>query len=79
MIKELDSVVLNTDLPEHGLKHGDIGTIVLVHRDGEGYEVEFMTLDGETLAIVTLLSSQVRPIGHREIANARPVGSSSRQ
>ena len=78
MIKELDSVVLTTDLPEHGLKQGDIGTIVLVHRGGEGYEVEFMTLDGETLAVVTLLPSQVRPIGHGEIANARPVGSLSR-
>ena len=77
MIKELDSVVLTTDLLEHGLKQGDIGTIVLVHRGGEGYEVEFMTLDGETLTVVTLLPSQVRPVGHGEIANARPVGSSS--
>jgi len=78
MIKELDSVALTTGLPEHGLKQGDIGTVVLVHRGGEGYEVEFMTLDGETLAVVTLLHSQVRPIGHGEIANARPAGSFSR-
>ena len=78
MIKELDSVVLTTELAEHGLKQGDIGTIVLVHANGEGYEVEFMTLDGQTLAVVTLLPSQVRPIGHGEIANARPVGSFSR-
>jgi hypothetical protein len=75
MIKELDGVVLTTDLPEHSLKQGDIGTIVMVHRGGEGYEVEFMALDGETLAVVTLLPSHVRPIGHGEIANARPVGS----
>ena len=45
MIQELDSVVLTTDLPEHGLVQGDIGTIVLVHGDGKGYEVEFVTLD----------------------------------
>jgi hypothetical protein len=75
MIKELDGVVLTADLPEHGLKQGDIGTIVMVHRGGEGYEVEFMALDGETLAVVTLLPSHVRPIGHGEIANARSVGS----
>jgi len=31
MIKELDQVVLKTDLPEHGLQQGDIGTVVLVH------------------------------------------------
>lgn len=73
MIKELDSVVLTTDLPEHGLTRGDIGTVVLVHYNNNGYEVEFMTLDGETVAVVSLLSSQVRPISHREIAHARMV------
>ena len=73
MIKELDSVVLTTDLPEHGLTRGDIGTVVLVHHDNSGYEVEFMTLDGETVAVVSLLLSQVRPISHREIAHARMV------
>jgi hypothetical protein len=73
MAKELESVVLATDLSEYGLKKGDIGTIVLVHGDGKGYEVEFMTLDGETVAVISLLPSQVRPIGRREIAHARPV------
>jgi hypothetical protein len=73
MAKELESVVLATDLPDYGLKKGDIGTIVLVHADGRGYEVEFMTLDGETVAVISLLPSQVRPIGRREIAHARPV------
>ncbi len=72
-MRELDSIVLTTDLPEHGLKRGDIGTIVLVHEGGAGYEVEFMTLDGETVAVVSLFASQVRPIGPREIAHVRPV------
>ncbi len=71
MIGELDNVVLATDLPAHGLKQGDIGTVVLVHREGRGFEVEFATLDGETLAVVTLPASQVRPIAHSEIAHAR--------
>jgi len=75
MIQELDSVVLTTDLPEHGLERGDIGTVVLTHSAGEGYEVEFMTLDGETLAVVSLLAAQVRPIGRREVAHARMVES----
>jgi len=44
-MKELDTLVLTEDLPEHGLLRGDIGTVVLVH-DRPGYEVEFMTLDG---------------------------------
>lgn len=73
--KELDTVVLTVDLPEHGLSRGDVGTVVLVH-EGRGYEVEFLALDGETLAVVSLLPEQIRPIAHREIANARAVGAS---
>jgi hypothetical protein len=74
MIQELDSVVLVGDLPEHGLRDGDIGTIVLVHPANTGYEVEFTTLDGQTVAIVSLFPSQLRPIARREIAHSRTVG-----
>ena len=70
-MKELESVVLTVDLPEHGLKRGDLGTIVLVHHRDRGYEVEFVALDGEAVAVVSLFASQVRPIGRREIAHAR--------
>jgi hypothetical protein len=73
MIKELDSVVLTTDLPEHRLAKGDIGTVVLVHEDGKGWTVEFMTLSGNTIAVVTLLAHQVRQTAKDEIAHARPV------
>jgi len=73
MIRELDDVILNCDLPKHGLTCGDIGTVVLVHNGGEGYTVEFTTLDGETVAIVTLQASQVRPAHEREIAHARAI------
>ncbi len=72
MIQELERVVLTVDLPEHGLKQGDVGTVVLVH-GVEGYEVEFMTLDGETVAVTSLSTDQVRLIVPREIANARPI------
>lgn len=71
MISEHEVVALAVDLPEYGLRVGDLGTVVMVHRGGEGYEVEFMTLDGETIDVVTLESSQIRPIEEREIANAR--------
>lgn len=71
MIKELDSVVLTENLPEHGLESGDIGTVVMVHRGGVGYEVEFVTLEGKTTAVTSLLSSQIRPIAKGEIAHAR--------
>ena len=46
MIEELDRVILTRDLPEKKLKAGDVGTVVLVYKNGEGFEVEFMTLGG---------------------------------
>jgi len=73
MIQELDRVILNSDLPEYSLEQGDIGTVVLVHQGGKGYEVEFVTLDGETVAIVSLHSIEVRAIGKREIARSRVI------
>jgi hypothetical protein len=71
-MQEMDTMVLTTDLPDYGLKAGDLGTVVLIHNHS-GYEVEFMTLDGETVAIVSLSPDQVRPICRREIAHARLV------
>jgi hypothetical protein len=59
MMQELESVVLTVDFPEHNLKVGDIGTIALVHGNGKGYEVEFVTLDGETLAVASVYAEQV--------------------
>jgi hypothetical protein len=64
--------VLTVDLPQHGLKAGDVGTVVLVHGP-QGYEVEFMTLDGETVTVTSLQASQVRPISTREIAHVRSI------
>jgi uncharacterized protein DUF4926 len=72
MITELDTVVLTTELPAYSLEAGDLGTVVLAHRHG-GYEVEFMTLAGETMAVVSLSPDQVRPVGRREIAHSRLV------
>ena len=71
MIKEHDCVVLTQDMPTDGLLAGDIGTVVHIHQGGAGYEVEFMTLTGETLAVTTLLAGQVRPIARRDVAHVR--------
>ena len=71
MIQELEDVILICDLPEQGLARGDIGTVVLIHEKGKGYEVEFTTLDGETIAIVTLTADQVRPSKPKEITHVR--------
>lgn len=58
MLKALETVILMDDLPKNNLKTGDIGTVVMVHH--EGYEVEFVTLDGETIAVVTVVANQVQ-------------------
>jgi len=68
MTREHDRVVLTTDVPRERLVAGDIGTVVQIQKDGEAYEVEFMTLNGKTVAVATLLASQVRPIEPHEIA-----------
>ncbi len=71
MIKEHDRIVLLKDLPEDGLQSGDVGTVVHIYRQGEAFEVEFMTLDGGTVAVVTLLSSQIRAVSKRDITHVR--------
>ena len=70
-IKEHDCVVLTQDVPEAGLEAGDIGTVVHVHTGGAGYQVEFMTLAGQTLAMVTLRPPRVRSIQPRDVAHVR--------
>ena len=71
MIKEHERVVLKTDVLPERLKSGDVGTVVHVYNDSRAYEVEFVTLDGKTAAVVTLEADKVRPVGPREIAHAR--------
>ena len=72
-IREHDLVVLTADIPEENLKQGDVGTVVLIHQAGAGFEVEFATLAGETLAVVTVPANAVRPVGAKEIAHVRHV------
>jgi hypothetical protein len=71
MIKEHECVVLTEDLVNQGLEAGDIGTVVHIHKEGEAYEVEFMTLAGETIAVATLAAAQVRPLARRDMAHTR--------
>ncbi len=73
MIHEYDPVVLTRDVPEYGLEAGDVGTVVMIHRGGEGYEVEFTTLKGETVGVLTLMAGDVRPVDQGEVAHVRKV------
>jgi hypothetical protein len=71
MITEHASVLLTEDISSSGLQAGDVGVVVHIHRQGAAYEVEFMTLDGGTLAIETLEARQVREAGSCDVPHVR--------
>ena len=69
--RTLDTVVLNRDFPEYGLRKGDLGAVVHVY-EPEGLEVEFVTASGRTEAVVSLLASDVRAVGESDLVSVRP-------
>ena len=74
MFKEHEQIVLTADVSgDDGLelKPGDVGVIVHIHADGEAFVVEFMALDGDTVAIATVLRSQARPVTGADLTHAR--------
>lgn len=71
MFSELDTVVLTHDIKEHNLKEGDMGAVVHVHNNGKAFEVEFVTAKGETVALLTLITSDIRSVEGDEVLHAR--------
>ncbi len=72
-MKEHERVVLTTDLPERSLEAGDVGTIVHTYAEESAYEVEFVALDGQTVAVVTIPGNKLRDVRHNELTHARPI------
>lgn len=75
MVHELDTVVLRRDIEEHALKRGDVGAVVHRYSDGAAFEVEFVTAEGKTVALLTLTPEDIRPMGSREILHVREFAS----
>jgi hypothetical protein len=71
MLKELDLAALRADLPDWGLVAGDVGTVVLVHDHGRAYEVEFVAVDGQTIAVATLPAEAIEPLTGTSILHVR--------
>lgn len=69
-IKELDTVVVCSDIPEHGLVAGDVGAVVAIYSN-DAAEVEFVAASGKTRALVTISPKQLRPIGPDDILTVR--------
>lgn len=65
-----DTVVLKLDLPNDGLFSGDIGAIVEVYSD-DAVEIEFVTGDGHTQALVTLAKKDLRLVSGMDILSVR--------
>ena len=60
MLQEFEQITLTVDLPDEGLKAGDVGTIVHIHPRGVAYEVEFFSPAGNTIAVATVENYQAR-------------------
>ncbi len=70
--KLLDVVVLTRDLPEEGLRAGDLGAVVQVYPP-DGLEVEFVEAIGRTQALIELTTADVRPIRSGDLMAVRPL------
>ena len=68
--RPLDPVVLVHDVPQHGLRTGDVGEVVEAHDDGT-LEVEFVRPSGGTQALVTLTPSDVRSVTKTDVLSVR--------
>ena len=70
MFKLLDTVVLRRDIPESGLRRGDLGTIVELY-SGDSFEVEFVAASGKTQALITLTTEDVRHVDDHDLVSVR--------
>jgi len=70
MFQLLDTVVLDRDLPEYGLRSGDLGAVVDLHPP-DGFEVEFVLASGRTQALVSLREADVRAVGDGDLIAVR--------
>ena len=69
--QEHAQVVLASPLPALGLEPGDVGVVVHVHAGAAAYEVEFMSLDGRTIGVMTLRADQLRAVSASAMPHER--------
>lgn len=58
-ISEHSSVVLKRPLASLGLNPGAVGLVVHSYGNGEAYEVEFLSLDGNTIGVATVVAADL--------------------
>jgi hypothetical protein len=52
-----------------------VGAVVHRYADRGAFEVEFVTAEGKTVAVLTLTEEDIRPMGSGEILHARELAS----
>ena len=70
--RELETGVLERDIPERGLRQGDLGAVVELY-DPDGLEVEFVRASGKTQALVELTTSDVRSVRNEDLVSVRTI------
>lgn len=67
-IQLLDVVALTVDLPEYGLRRGQVGTVVEVLAGGEAFEVEFCDSAGKTYESLALRPEQLMVLHYEPLS-----------
>ena len=62
-------VLLTENIGE--FENGDVGVVVEIYGDDEGYEVEMLNANSETLDIITVLARQVRSVASTDVLHVR--------
>lgn len=75
MFDEHTRVVLERSLPSLGLEPGDVGVVVHSYGSGAAYEVEFLSLDGNTIGVCTLEAADLRKVSGRAVGHEREIPS----
>ncbi len=70
-------VALAEDLPERRLRRGDVAVVVEYHagrpNQEPGYSLEVFNALGETVDVVTMRESQIKPLAADELLSVRPL------
>ncbi len=73
-------VALTRDIPDNGLKKGDVATVVEHHPmpGGEdGYSLEVFNAVGDTIAVITVPESLIESLKEDEVFSARSIATGS--
>ncbi len=81
MLKLHQQAALTADLPDRGLKRGDVGTVVeiLPHPQGgvRGVMLEVFSAVGDTIAVVTVPETQLEALSADEVWSVRRMARAS--